>query len=101
MHSSSSVHVSPLPTYFGVFLGLMGLTALTVYVAFQDFGPLNDVIALGIAGVKTTLVVLWFMHLKHSEKLVMLVASSAIVFLLILLAITSTDYFTRVLITGW
>lgn len=99
--SSSSVHVSPLSTYIGVFAGLMFLTGLTVFVAFQDFGALNDVIALGIAGLKTTLVVLWFMHLKYSEKLVMMFAASGLVFILILLAITSTDYVTRIDILGW
>lgn len=99
--SSSSVHVSPLGVYIGVFLALMVLTGLTVMAAFQDFGPFNDVIALGIAGVKTTLVVLWFMHLKYSEKLVMTIAASALVFLLVLLTFTSTDYLTRIINAGW
>ena len=99
--SASYVHVSPLRTYIGVFLGLMILTGVTVFAAFQDFGALNDAIALAIAGLKTTLVVWWFMHLNHSEKLVMTFAASALIFMLILLAITSTDYLTRVNIVGW
>ena len=99
--SASSVHVSPLRTYIGVFAGLMILTGLTILVAFQDFGAFNDLIALAIAGLKTTLVVLWFMHLKHSEKLVMTFAASALVFMLILLAMTSSDYVTRVDVLGW
>lgn len=81
----------------GVFLALMGLTAVTVYVAFQDLGPLNNFVALGIAVVKASLVILFFMHGKYSTKLTKLVIVSAFVWLLFLFAFTMTDFMSR----GW
>lgn len=46
-----------------VFLALMALTILTVAAINVDLGPLNIVVALGIALVKAVLVVLIFMHI--------------------------------------
>lgn len=92
-----SDHVVSRKIYFAVFLALMVGTALTVWVAFFDLGPLNDVVMLTIAVTKATLVVLFFMHVKYSGKLTSLVVASGVLFLLILLALTLSDYLTR----GW
>ena len=48
--------VVPAWVYALVFLTLLALTATTIYVAFVDLGPLNNVVALTIAVVKTLLV---------------------------------------------
>jgi len=81
--------------YVVVFLLLLGLTALTVSVAYLDLGPMNTVAALGIAGAKALLVVLYFMHLRESKHLVWLVAGSGVLFLAILIALTMSDVATR------
>ena len=65
-----SNHVVPLRVYFSVFGALMVLTAITVAVAFFDLGVLNNVVALGIAGLKATLVILYFMHVRYSGRLI-------------------------------
>ena len=75
----------------------MVLTAITVAVAFVDLGPLNNVVMLGIAITKATLVVLFFMHVKYSTRLIPLVAASGFFCLLILFGLTMQDYLTR----GW
>jgi cytochrome c oxidase subunit IV len=62
-----------------------------------DLGPFNVAVALTIAVVKATVVALFFMHLKQSTGLTRLVVASAIVWLLILLTLTFSDYLTR----GW
>jgi cytochrome c oxidase subunit IV len=91
-HSSSS----PLKMYFTIWIALLIGTALTVFAARLDLGPFNAAVALTIATVKATLVVLFFMHVKDaSEKLIKLVVISAVFFLLILLALSMTDYATR------
>jgi cytochrome c oxidase subunit 4 len=91
-HSKSS----PLPTYFAVFIALLIGTGLTVYAASLDLGPFNAPVALTIAGIKATLVALFFMHVKGaSEKLTKLVVIGALFFLLLLLGLTMTDYATR------
>ena len=59
--------------------------------------PLNMIVALGIACVKAFLVILFFMHVKYSGRLVQLVVASAFVWLSLLIVITLSDYLTR----GW
>lgn len=95
--SANSEHAkSPLMKYFIVWATLLAGTYITYKVAFIDLGPFNPVVALVIATIKATLVVLFFMHAWHSsEKLVKLVIASAIFFLLLLLGLTLTDYATR------
>ena len=92
---SSENHQIGLTTYFGVFAALMVLTALTVWVAFQDFGALNNVIAIGIAVIKSTLVVLFFMHVIHSTPLTKITLVSSVLFFLILIAFVFGDVWTR------
>ncbi len=76
--------------------GLLVLTAITVKAAFIDLGPWNPVVALLIATIKATLVVLYFMHVKGaSEKLTGVVVVSGFFFLAILLSLSLADYMTR------
>jgi cytochrome c oxidase subunit 4 len=70
-------------------------TGLTVWAAFQNFGQFNIVIALGIATIKATLVVLYFMHARYSPKRTQLVIVCAIFWLAIMLGMTLSDYNSR------
>ena len=97
MSSAHSTHVLPLRIYFAVFFALLVLTASTVAVAFIDLGPLNNVVALGIAGLKATLVILYFMHVRYATRLTALVVGSGLFWLVIMIGLTFTDYATR----GW
>jgi cytochrome c oxidase subunit IV len=90
-------HVVPIKVYLAIFATLMVLTAFTVWVAFLDLGPLNVVVALGVAVTKASLVVLFFMHVKYSSKLTWLVVVSGFFFLAIMLALTMADIVSR----GW
>lgn len=90
-------HISGIGEYLAIFFALMVLTALTVWVAFQDFSPFNDVIAMSIACTKGLLVVLYFMHVKYSSKLTWVFAGSGFFWLLILFGLTMSDYISR----GW
>jgi cytochrome c oxidase subunit 4 len=74
----------------------MAGTALTVLAGLQDFpGQLNVIIALTIAVIKATLVVLYFMHVRYSSRLIWVVFASALFWLAILFALTFSDYLTR------
>ena len=88
-------HVTSVGTYLLIFASLIALTALTVAAAFQDLGPWNNVAALGIALVKASLVVLFFMHARHSTTLVKFVIVAGLFWLAILLGLTFTDYATK------
>ena len=88
-------HIVPLPIYLGVFAALMVGTILTVLAARMDFGVMNTPVALAIACSKAALVILFFMHVKYSERLVTMVVVVSIAFLAILFLITLSDYWTR------
>jgi len=91
-----SEHVSSLKLYIGIWLALLAGTLLTVIVARVDLGPFNPVVALTIATIKATLVVLFFMHVKYAhEKLTKVVIISALFWLAILLALSMADYTSR------
>ena len=64
----SSVHVSPLSTYLSIFAALMVLSAITVGAAFVNLGSLNPIVAMAIAVLKATLVILFFMHVKYEAN---------------------------------
>ena len=93
-----SVHVEPIRTYLLVFAALMGLTVVTVAVAYFDFGAFNDVIAMTIAIVKATLVVLIFMHVRHSSRLTKMTVVAGIIWLLIMFLLTMGDFLSRELL---
>jgi cytochrome c oxidase subunit 4 len=91
-----SEHIVQPRVYIAIFLSLMMGTALTVLAAFYDFpGPLNAVVALTIAVIKATLVVLFFMHVRYSGRLIWLVIVAGLLWLAIMFAITFSDYWTR------
>lgn len=86
-----------------VFVALLGLTLLTVGVAFLELGPLNLITALTIAVGKALLVLLFFMHLHYSSGLIWIVWGAGIFWLMLLLTITLSDYLTRnwLPVAGW
>jgi cytochrome c oxidase subunit 4 len=91
-----SEHIVPLRIYVTIFLALLAGTGLTLWAGFRDFpGQLNVIIALTIAVIKATLVVLSFMHVRYSSKLIWVVFTSALFWLVILFALTFSDYWTR------
>jgi cytochrome c oxidase subunit IV len=90
-----SEHIVPPKVYVGIFTSLMVLTAATVAAAFVSLGPFNIVIALAIATLKASLVVLYFMHARYSPKRTQLVIICAVFWLAIMLALTLSDYVTR------
>ena len=92
-----SEHVVPRKVYFAVFGALLVLTATTTAVAVLDLGPWNTVAALGIAFLKATLVVLFFMHVKYSPRLTQITIAGGLFWLAILMALTFSDFMTR----GW
>jgi len=90
-------HIVPTRVYYAVFAVLMVGTYLTVQAAYFDLGPFNAVVAVGIAVIKATLVVLFFMHVKYGSRLTWAVVAGSVFWLGILLVLTFGDYLTR----GW
>ena len=90
-----SGHIAPIRLYFVIFGALMVFTLLTVWVSYLNLGYFNLPVALIIAITKAMLVILYFMHVRWSDRLVQVTAASGFVFLLILFSITLSDYMTR------
>jgi cytochrome c oxidase subunit IV len=88
-------HVAPKSMYLGIFGALMVLTVVTVAVAFVNVHPYNFAIALSIAVLKATLVILFFMHAKYASRLTKMFVATSFFFLIILFALTLTDYTSR------
>ncbi len=88
-----------IPGYIGVFLILVVGTILTYVVALQDleglFPGANTLVALLIAFTKMSFVVLFFMHVRWSSKLIWLSAVAGFFWLAIMFAFTMQDYVTR------
>ena len=91
-----SEHIVSVRVYVTIFLVLLGGTALTVMAAFLNFlWQLNTVFALTIATTKATFVVLYFMHVRYSSRLIWVILAAALFWMGILFALTFSDYFTR------
>ena len=91
-----SEHIVSVRVYVTIFLVLMVGTGLTVAAAFADFpGPLNTIVAMTIAVTKATFVVLYFMHVRYSSRLIWVIVASALFWMAILFALTFSDYWTR------
>jgi cytochrome c oxidase subunit 4 len=67
-HDHGIAHVAPVKVLLGTWGALMVLTVVTVLATKIDFGSsLNLAIAMAIAVVKATLVILFFMHLAYDK----------------------------------
>jgi cytochrome c oxidase subunit IV len=97
-HSAEHKHPT-LGLYFVIFGALVVGTCLTWAIAFVDLGAFNPVVALAIACVKATLVILYFMHVRYSDKMTMVTVGAGFFWLLILITLSLSDYLSRSLIT--
>ena len=88
-------HVVPPKVYATILLALLVLTATTTGVAFLDLGVLNPIVAIGIACIKAVLVILFFMHVRYSSRLVMLTVAAGFFTFLVLITMTLSDYMSR------
>ncbi len=88
-------HRASLFAYFAVFFALMIFTVLTVYASKINLHQWNTPIALAIAVLKATIVILWFMHVIHSPRMTWIVVISSFLWLGVLFVLTFSDYFSR------
>ncbi len=95
-HAHGLSHVATVKVLVATGGTLLMLTVVTVLATKVDFGAnINLAIAMAIAVLKATLVVLFFMHLLLSPRLTWSVVAVTIFWLGILLVLTLSDYFSR------
>lgn len=87
-------HVVPLPILVGIFLALIALTYVTVKVTEFDFGSLNLWVAMGIATVKASLVLLYFMHLRYDQPINAIVFIGTLIFVFLFIGLALMDSVT-------
>lgn len=86
-----------IKTYALIFVTLLILTGTTFAISAIDLGGLNAVVALVIAMGKALLVALFFMHLRYSRPLMLVVVTAGLLWLAIMITLTLGDFLTR----GW
>jgi cytochrome c oxidase subunit IV len=95
LEHSQEHHIVGPKVYGLILLALMVLTATTTGVAFLNLGVFSPVVAIGIACIKATLVILFFMHIKYSSRLMMLTVGAGFFTFLVLITMTLSDYMSR------
>ena len=93
--SEAHAHIVPYRTFLIVWFVLLVLTGVTVWVARYNLGALNIWVALGIATLKSSLVVAVFMHMKYENRLFKLSLFSALAILAIFIGFTFFDVLYR------
>lgn len=88
-------HILPLKMYLSIGSILLALTVITVWVAQYDLGTINLLVAMIIAVTKATLVALFFMHLKYTNKFYSVVFVGAILMVAVFIVFTMFDTMTR------
>jgi cytochrome c oxidase subunit 4 len=88
-------HIVPYKTFAIVWVALLFLTGTTIAVAQYDLGALNIWAALGIATLKSGLVVAVFMHMKYENRLFKLSLFAALAILATFIGLTLCDVLYR------
>jgi len=99
-----SEHIVEKKIYYTVFGSLMVLLGATVAIAYIHLGKLNVIAALTIAVIKAVLIILYFMHVRYSSRLLWIFVGAGFFWLGILFALSYSDFLTRgwlPLPTGW
>jgi cytochrome c oxidase subunit IV len=95
MTHDSAEHIVSYKTLVGVWLALLVLTVLTVAITRADLGALKVWAALGVASVKSALVIAVFMHMKYEARLFRTILFVALVTLAIFIGLTFFDVLYR------
>ncbi len=90
-----SESIVPVRTYLAVYGALLLLLAATTLMAFVDLGAGNAAVALAIAAGKGLLVLLYFMDLRRSTRVIWIYAIAGFYWLGILATLTMADLLTR------
>jgi len=88
-------HILSFKTLFTILALLMTLTLLTIGISMINLGKMNVVAALLIAAIKSSLVLLFFMHMKFESMAVKISFVSTVCFVAILIGFVFWDIVYR------
>ncbi len=90
-HFDGVGHPMPVKNLLAVFGTLVVLTVITVAVAQFDLGAFNVVFALAIAGVKASVVAMFFMHLRYDKRFNFVIFAASICFVALMVVLVLGD----------
>ena len=93
--SDEKTHIVPFKVQIAVLIALLLLTVVTITVTRLEFGALNTLVAMLIAGAKAVIVLAWYMHLKYEKSLLPVLVAGVIIIFLLVLFVTFFDYSYR------
>ncbi len=88
-------HITSYRTHGIILVLLLFLTTITITVTWLDAGKLSIAVAMFIACIKASLVLLYFMHLKFDALIFKIFAGMVILLLAVVFVITFFDYLFR------
>jgi cytochrome c oxidase subunit IV len=88
-------HITSYRTHGIILVLLLFLTTITITVTWLDAGKLSVGVAMFVACIKASLVLLYFMHLKFDALIFKVFAGMVILLLAIVFVITFFDYLFR------
>ncbi|HER08297.1 MAG TPA: hypothetical protein ENO20_05235 [Bacteroides sp.] len=91
----STHHTVPYRTYALILVLLLVLTGISVAVTQIELTKWSTLVALLLAGIKTSLVMAIFMHLKFDQRIFRVMAILIILLLGVVMVVTFLDYLFR------
>ena len=95
MNTHQNHHVVSRTTYLIVYIVLLALLGATVSAWYFNLGLLGILLGDMVVIVKATIIILYFMHVRSSSKMVWVIAIAGFVWLGILVGLTLSDYLSR------
>jgi len=89
--------MKPISTrlYFVIWALLLVLLFATWGFAQLNLRPFNAIVAMAIALVKMSLIILYFMHVRFGTRVTWVFAGAGFIWLAIFILLTLNDYLTR------
>lgn len=92
MENEKTAHIVPHSLYGLILIVLICLTGLSLAVTRIELASLTVFVALFIAGIKATLVLTYFMHLKFDNLLLKIMVAATFFLLSLVMFVTFLDY---------
>lgn len=88
-------HITSYSLFAKVLVALLILTTISVLITEIHFGALSVAVALSVACVKVTLVLVYFMHLKWENTFLRIMVAGVFLLFALVLVFTFIDYLLR------
>jgi len=92
MTKRNKTHIVSYKVYLITLVGLIALTLISVGVTYIQLANLTIFTALLLASIKSTLVLIYFMHLKFDNRILQILVAAVFILIALVILITFLDY---------